>query len=75
MAAAMAVAVAIATGALATRASAATAGSTLIGMAPSPASLIDKNSTAALKQRLEQHWGQRDRHRSRPRRYLVQRVR
>jgi len=49
MAAAMAVAVAIATGALATRASAA---STLIGMAPSPAALIDKNSTAALKQLL-----------------------
>ena len=49
MAAAMAVAVAIATGALATRASAA---STVIGMAPSPATLIDKNSTAALKQLL-----------------------
>ncbi len=49
MAAAMAVAVAITTGALATRARAASA---LIGMAPSPASLVDRNSTAALKQLL-----------------------
>ncbi len=49
----MAVAVAITTGALAGRASAATAGSAaLIGMAPNPASLVDKNSTAALKQLL-----------------------
>jgi subtilisin family serine protease len=52
MAAAVAVAVAIATGAVATRASAASAASTVIGMAPSPASLVDKNSTAALKQLL-----------------------
>src|ERR1700740_129205 len=46
MAAAVAVTVAIATGALATRARAA---STLIGMAPSTAAMTDKNSTAALK--------------------------
>jgi subtilisin family serine protease len=52
MAAAMAVAVAITTGALATRALAASGASALIGMAPSPAALIDKNSTAALKQLL-----------------------
>ena len=49
LAATMAVAVAITTGALATRARAASA---LIGMTPNPASLIDKNSTAALKQLL-----------------------
>src|SRR6202000_1192007 len=49
LAATVAVAVAITTGALATRARAASA---LIGMAPSPASLIDKNSTAALRQLL-----------------------
>jgi subtilisin family serine protease len=48
-AAAVAVAVAITTGALATRARAASA---LVGMAPNPATLIDKNSTAALKQLL-----------------------
>jgi subtilisin family serine protease len=47
--AAVAVAVAVTGGALATRARAA---STLIGMAPSPAALTDKNSTAALKQLL-----------------------
>src|SRR5580698_1913703 len=45
----VAVAVAITTGALATRARAASA---LIGMTPNPATLIDKNSTAALKQLL-----------------------
>ena len=49
IAATVAVAVAIATGALATRARAASA---LIGMTPNPATLIDKNSTAALKQLL-----------------------
>jgi hypothetical protein len=49
MTAAVAVAVVMTAGALATRASAA---GTLIGMAPSAAALTDKNSTAALKQLL-----------------------
>ena len=49
MAAAVAVTVAITTGALATRALAA---STLIGMAPNAVAMTDKNSTAALKQLL-----------------------
>src|SRR5579863_5508038 len=57
-AAAMAVAVALTTGALATRALAATspAAGTLIGMSPSPAggAIVDKNSTTELKQLLQE---------------------